>query len=110
MGKQIYKKPVKKRGISICTGCFEEFKNIDLTIVTIHDKLGMIFQSIFCEKCVKEGNYPKHEKIEIVGPAAKPRKKRVTKPKATPKTKATPKPKATKKKVDRTQAPNNKKG
>ena len=68
----------KKRGVSICLGCIEEFKNTELTVVSIVDKIGMKFQSVFCEKCVKEENFPQYESIEIIGPAAKPRKKRTT--------------------------------
>jgi len=75
MAKQI----IKKRNVSICLGCVEEFSNLDLTIVTIQDKYGTKFQSVFCEKCVKEENYPEHESFVIVGPAAKPRKVRAKK-------------------------------
>ena len=79
MAKQAYKKPVKKRGMSICTGCIEEFKNVDLTVVRLEQTGGMIFSSVFCEKCVKKEQFPQNEKFTIVGPAAKPRKARAKK-------------------------------
>lgn len=94
------KKTTKKRAVSICLGCIEEFKNTELIVVAIHDKIGMKFQSVFCEKCVKEGNFPQHEKVTIIGPAAKPRKTRTKKEteKVAPKKKVTTKKKVTPKK------------
>jgi len=70
-----------KKGISICLGCIEEFKNTDLVYVKIEDPFDIVYTSIFCEKCVKNKNFPQHKKIKILGPVAKPRKKRVTKKK-----------------------------
>jgi len=67
MAKQKYKKPVKKRGISICTGCIEEFKNVDLTVVRLEQSGGMIYSTVFCEKCVKKEQFPHHIKYTIVG-------------------------------------------
>ncbi len=72
------KETTRKRNTSICLGCIKEFSNLELTIVEIHDKLGIDFQSVFCEKCVKDKNFPNGE-FNIIGPAAKPRKVRAKK-------------------------------
>ena len=105
-------KEIKKRGTTICLGCIQEFKNIELTQVRISDFFGLKFSVAFCEKCIKKENFPQHTSAEIVGPVAKPRKprekkaiKKVTPKKTTKKVvpkkttkKATPKKTTTKKK------------
>jgi len=81
----------QKRNVSICLGCIEEFSNTELTIVAIHDKLGMRFQSVFCEKCIKSENFPQNDGITIIGPSSKPRKVRAKKEPIVKKTTATKK-------------------
>jgi len=76
----------QKRNTSICLGCIEEFSNLNLSIVTLHNKSGLNFQSIFCEKCIKNKNFPENDGITIVGPNASPRKPRAKKEPITKKT------------------------
>lgn len=87
------KEVIKKRAVGICLGCIQEFKYADLAYVKLYNKFDLTFQSFFCEKCIKNENFPEHTGFEIGEPVAKAR---VTKPK----TKVTPKKKVvTKKKV-----------
>ncbi len=74
-------KAKKTIGVTICSGCIKEFKNIELTIVSFEDTFGLKYTSVFCEKCIKDKNYPQHKEIIIIGPAAKPRKQRTKKKK-----------------------------
>ena len=74
-------KPKAKRGVSICSGCIEEFKYTELTKVSILDKLGMQYSTVFCEKCVKEENFPPSENIEIKGKLTETKKTKKNNPK-----------------------------
>ena len=69
----------RKRDTSICLGCIKEFNNSELFRVSIDDKIGMKFTSVFCEKCIKDKNFPQNEQIEVLGPAKKKRKTKRTK-------------------------------
>ena len=67
------KRKIEKR---ICSGCIGAFDAKEMTIVSIGEK----YQTIFCEKCVKNKNFPKREDENyIVKPLVKPRKPRAKK-------------------------------
>lgn len=73
----------EKRGVGICLGCINEFKNIELFNVSITTKK-LSFTSIFCEKCVKKKNFPEADSIEVGKKVSEPKK---TKKKTTTKKK-----------------------
>lgn len=74
MVKQTKKNTKRKRDTSICYGCINEFNNSELTNVSIKDRYDIKFTSVFCDKCIKEENFPQNKKYEIIGPAKKERK------------------------------------
>lgn len=87
----------------ICTGCIGEFGEVELFVVSILDG-DMQYSTYYCEKCVKERNFPHGKKIEVgkrlkepKAPKVKPLKegselRRNTKVIKTPKPSVSPKP------------------